>query len=64
MIKLDRCGWCKHCIEVKNGVTFCNAFPEGQPESFEFDVNKKCTDKIFFEVKEEEREDYNEIFGL
>lgn len=60
MIKLDRCGWCKHCIEVRNGVTFCEAFSEGQPESFEFDVNRKCTDKNSFEVKEE----YNEIFNL
>lgn len=59
MIKLDRCGWCKHELGYKGLIAVCKAFPDGKPREFEENEGHECANGYFFQLKDEKAELYD-----
>ncbi|MDD6919668.1 MAG: hypothetical protein PUI85_00330 [Eubacteriales bacterium] len=61
MIKVDRCGWCKHDLGKKGTIPVCKAFPNGYPIDFE-ENGEECNRGYHFEVDSERQEVYQQIW--
>ena len=58
MVWVDRCGWCKHCLNKDAHNFSCEAFPNGFPRGFKEKNGNECSPGYHFEVREDLKKEY------